>query len=239
MGAPEAGGAPGIEIDILTLHPEMVRAPLEHSILGRARRAGRVRVDVHDIRVHATDRHRTVDDTPYGGGAGMVMKIDVVDRAIEAARRPESQVLLMSPAGERFDQRRAEAMAAAGGHVVLLCGHYEGVDGRVEHLIDGELSVGDFVLTGGELAALVVVDAVARLVPGVLGNAASAIEESFSAGRGGLEHPQYTRPRSYRGWEVPEVLLSGNHGAIEAWRREQGLARTRARRPDLLEPADD
>ena len=221
-----------LEVDILTLHPDMVRPPMESSILGRARRSGRVRVDVHDIREHATNRHRTVDDTPYGGGAGMVMKIDVIDRALQAVRRPDSRVLLMSPAGQRLGQRVAESMAAAGGHLVLICGHYEGVDGRVEHLIDGEISIGDFVLTGGELAALVVVDAVTRLLPGVLGNASSAADESFSGAR--LEYPQYTRPREHRGWEVPAVLLSGNHGAIADWRDAQSLARTRSRRPELL-----
>jgi tRNA (guanine37-N1)-methyltransferase len=221
-----------MKFSVLTLHPELVRSPLDHSILGRARQSGHVEVEVCDIREHATGKHRQCDDAPYGGGAGMVMKVDVVHRAIEAARGPESRVLLMSPGGRRLDQALAQELSELP-HLILVCGHYEGVDARIEHYIDGELSIGDYVLTGGELAALVVVDAVARLRPGVLGNAASSEDESFSGET--LEYPQYTRPREYDGHEVPEILLSGHHARIEGWRREQALARTRSQRPDLLE----
>ena len=220
---------------ILTLHPELVRSPLDHSIVGRAREQGLLSVDVRDIRDHAPGKHRQADDAPYGGGAGMVMKVDVLDRAIEAARTPGARVLLATPSGRRLDQAWARELAQDE-HVILVCGHYEGVDARVEELVDGEFSIGDYVLTGGELAALVLVEAVGRLVPGVLGNDDSAVDESFSSGQ--LEYPQYTRPRVYKEMEVPEVLLSGHHARIEAWRREQALARTRARRPDLLDDVD-
>lgn len=226
---------PAITFDLLTVHPNLVRSPLEHSIVARARAAGRIRVAVRDLRAHATGRHRKVDDTPYGGGAGMVMKVDVVHRAIESVRRPDSRVILMSPAGPRLDQARAARLAKSP-HLVLVCGHYEGIDARIRGYVDELLSIGDYVLTGGELAALVVVDAVARLVPGVLGNPESARDESFSGGADGarLEYPQYTRPRVYDGQEVPEVLLSGHHAKIDAWRRAQSEALTRAVRPDLL-----
>ena len=216
--------------DVLTLHPDMVRPMLSSSVLGRAVEAGIIEIGVHDIRDWATDRHRTVDDAPYGGGAGMVMKVDVVARALDAVRRPESRVLLTSPAGRPFDQATAVRLSREP-HIVIVCGHYEGIDARIESLVDEEISLGDFVLTGGEIAAVAIVDAVARLVPGVLGNVESAQDESFTAGL--LEYPQYTRPRRFRGLEVPEVLLSGHHARIEAWRRAQAEERTRARRPDL------
>jgi tRNA (guanine37-N1)-methyltransferase len=222
--------APPGRFDLLTLHPDLVRAPLQASILGRAAAAGLLALRVVDIRDFSTDRHRTVDDAPYGGGAGMVMKVDVVARAIASVRAPDTWVILLSAAGRRFDQRAAERLSACP-HVVLVCGHYEGIDARVESLVDEEISLGDFVLTGGEIAALAVVDAVARLRPGVLGNAASPAEESFSAGL--LEHPQYTRPRVWEGLAVPDVLLSGNHAAVAAWRRAAAEERTRTRRPDL------
>ncbi len=224
-----------MRFDVLTLFPDMVRGPLEHSILGRALAAGRLEVGVHDIRAHGIGRHRVVDDTPYGGGSGMVMRVDVLDAAIAAVRRPDSRVVLMDPAGARFDQAAARRLAAVP-HLVLVCGHYEGVDGRVrEHLVDEALSIGDYVLTGGELAALVVLDAVARLVPGVLGNPDSLAEESFSGDDPRLlEAPCYTRPATWRGWSVPEVLLSGHHARIAAWRRERALALTRRVRPDRL-----
>ncbi|MFZ5477274.1 MAG: tRNA (guanosine(37)-N1)-methyltransferase TrmD [Myxococcota bacterium] len=222
-----------MRFDILTLFPDMVAGPLNHSVLGRALKAGHFELGVHDIRAHGIGRHKVVDDTPYGGGSGMVMRVDVVDAAIAAVRRPESRVVLFEPSGARFDQAHAHRLAALP-HLVLVCGHYEGVDARVrEHLVDEVLSIGDFVLTGGEYAAMVVVDAVARLLPGVLGNEESARDESFAAGL--LEYPHYTRPREHRGWEVPEILLSGHHGNVEAWRREQAIARTRAVRPDLLD----
>jgi tRNA (guanine37-N1)-methyltransferase len=216
--------------DVLTLHPEMVRAPLLGSILGRAAADGRIGVGIHDIRDWSENKHRTVDDTPYGGGAGMVMKVDVVARAIEALRTPESRVLLTTPSGRPFQQADAVRLSALP-HLIVVCGHYEGIDARIESIVDEEISLGDFVLTGGEIAAVAIVDAVARLVPGVLGNEASAADESF--GDGLLEYPQYTRPREWRGLEVPEVLLSGHHVRIDAWRRAQAEARTRARRPDL------
>ena len=228
-----------IRFDILSVFPGMFASPLAESLIGKARDRGLVDIRLHDIRDYATDRHRMTDDAPYGGGGGMVMKVEPIDRALEAILpdRSEGLVILMTPQGEPFSQRRAEELASHP-RLVLLCGHYEGVDERVrEHLVDRELSIGDYVLTGGELAAMVVVDAVSRLIPGVLGNDASAAEDSFSTGI--LEYPHYTRPATYRGWPVPEVLLSGNHAEIEAWRRTEALKRTLARRPDLLEKKVD
>ncbi|MFA6345562.1 MAG: tRNA (guanosine(37)-N1)-methyltransferase TrmD, partial [Syntrophales bacterium] len=220
-----------IRFDILSVFPGMFASPLAESLIGKARDKGLVDIRFHDIRDYATDRHRMTDDAPYGGGGGMVMKVEPIDRALEAILpdRSEGLVILMTPQGEPFSQRRAEELASHP-RLVLLCGHYEGVDERVrEHLVDRELSIGDYVLTGGELAAMVVVDAVSRLIPGVLGNDASAAEDSFSTGI--LEYPHYTRPATYRGWPVPEVLLSGNHAEIDAWRRTEALKRTLARRP--------
>ncbi len=205
--------------------------------MGRARAAGLADLRVMDIREHAPGKHRQCDDSPYGGGAGMVMKVNVVDAAIQAAREQDAEegsqakVILMSPAGRPLTQALAQELSQEK-HLILVCGHYEGIDARIESLVDDEISIGDFVLTGGELAALVIVDAVIRLRPGVLGNSASPEEESFSEGL--LEYPQYTRPRSYKGQDVPEVLLNGNHAHIDAWREQQSLQRTRARRPDLL-----
>lgn len=219
-----------MRFDVLTLHPAMVQVPLGSSILGRASEQGHVHIGVHDIREHGRGRHRSVDDAPYGGGAGMVLRVDVVVEAIEAIRTDHAHVLLMSPQGARFDHAMAQELAGHR-HLVLVCGHYEGFDARIEQHVDRLVSLGDFVVTGGEIAAVAVVDAVARLVPGVLGNAASAQDESFSHGL--LEYPQYTRPREFRGQEVPEVLLSGHHARIEAWRRQEAERRTRERRPDL------
>lgn len=216
--------------DVLTLHPDMVRGVLHASILGRAVERGTLAIGVHDIREAASDRHRTVDDTPYGGGAGMVMKVDVVARALAAVRGEGSRVVLTSPAGATFTQTDAVRLAGLD-HVVILCGHYEGIDARIERLVDEELSLGDFVLTGGEIAACAIVDASARLLPGVLGNEDSAGEESF--GDDLLEYPHYTRPRDFEGDAVPEILLSGHHDRIRAWRLLQARLRTRARRPDL------
>jgi tRNA (guanine37-N1)-methyltransferase len=227
-----------VRIDVFTLFPEYLRGPLEASLLGRAGELGLVEVRLHDPREWATDRHRSVDDTPFGGGAGMVMVPEPVFAAVESVE-PVRPLFLLTPGGERFDQDRARALAAGPGFS-LLCGRYEGVDQRVaDHLCDGELSVGDYVLAGGEAAALVVIEAVVRLVPGVMGNEASSGEESFgekeSFGDGDLlEYPQYTRPADFRGWAVPEVLRSGDHGRIARWRRAQSLRRTRRRRPDLL-----
>lgn len=245
-----------MRFDILTLFPEMFTGPLTESIIKRAIQAGHIQVELRDIRAYATDRHRTADDSPYGGGAGMVMKAEPLAAAIRATLRegraggqggagpdqtdapavaaPAPPVILMSPAGEPFTQRVAEQLAGYE-RLVLVCGRYEGVDERVrEALIDRELSIGDYVLTGGELAAMVVLDAVARLVPGVL-DAASIDEESY--GDGLLEYPHYTRPALWEGSPVPPVLISGHHGQVALWRRQQRLRRTLERRPDLLAAA--
>lgn len=217
--------------DLLTLFPDMCRAVMATSILGRAAESGHIQVGVHDMREHGVGKHRVVDDTPYGGGSGMVIRVDVVDRALEAVRTPGTHVVITDPSGVPFTQAVARRLAKVS-HLVVLCGHYEGIDGRVrEHLVDEAVSIGDYVLTGGELAGLVIVDAVARLHPGVLGNPASLDMESFEHGL--LEGPCYTRPRSWRGWEVPEVLMSGHHGRIEAFRLSQAEERTQAVRPDL------
>ena len=224
------GGGP-FRIDAFTLFPPVLRAYWSESILGRASRQGRCGSTAHDLRDHTTDRHRTVDDTPFGGGAGMVMMPAPLFDAV-AAVDPPRPLLLLSPAGRRFDQAWAHELADGPGFS-LLCGRYEGVDERVaEHLADAELSIGDVVLTGGEAAALVVIEAVVRLLPGVLGNDRSVAEESFTEGL--LEHPQYTRPADFRGWQVPEVLRSGDHGRVRRWREAQALARTVSRRPDLI-----
>jgi tRNA (guanine37-N1)-methyltransferase len=226
-----------MQFDILTLFPEMFTGPLTESILKRAQQAGRITIHLHNIRDYATDRHRTADDTPYGGGAGMVMKAVPLAAAIRAvtktpvSERPEPPVILLSPDGELFTQALAEELAQQE-RLVLVCGHYEGIDERVRTtLIQREMSIGDYVLTGGELAAMVLVDAVARLVPGVL-DAASITEESHSDGL--LEYPHYTRPAVWEAQSVPSVLLSGHHGAIATWRRQQRLRRTLERRPALL-----
>lgn len=221
-----------MKVQILTIFPGMCRGVLEASILKRAVAKGLVELEAVDLREWATDRHRTTDDAPYGGGPGMVMKVEPIDRALAELRTPGSRVVLMSPQGRPLTHAVAEELTQVG-HLILLCGHYEGIDQRVaDHLIDDEISIGDYVLTNGALAALVVTDAVVRLVPGVLGDEASAANDSFATGL--LDHPHYTRPEEYRGWRVPDVLLSGNHAAIDAWRREVSAERTRARRPDLL-----
>ncbi len=221
-----------MRFDLLTLHPDMCVGPLSQSILGRARAAGLIDVHVHDLRDWAEGKHRTADDTPYGGGAGMVMRVDVVDRGIESVRTSGARVILMDPAGVPFTQSDAARLASFD-QVILVCGHYEGIDARVrEHLVDEVISIGDFVLTGGELPAMVVTDAVARLLPSVLGNEDSSVTESFAEGL--LEAPQYTRPREYKGMEVPEVLLSGHHSNIEMWRKETAEALTASVRPDLI-----
>lgn len=224
-----------MRFDVLTLFPELLSGALEHSIPARALASGQVEVGLHDIRDYSTNKHRNVDDTPYGGGAGMVMQAEPVVAALEAlaASRTIATTIYLSPSGGRFDQAKARALAGVdGGTVVLICGRYEGLDERViAGWCDEELSIGDYVLSGGEPAALVVIDAVSRLVPGVLGNAASTVEESLEGGV--LEYPQYTRPRSFRDADVPDVLLSGNHAEIERWRRCQSLTRTKERRPDL------
>ena len=219
-----------LEIDVLTLFPSMVSGPLAQSIPGRIQDQGLATIRVHDLRDFGLGRHRSVDDTPYGGGAGMVMRVEPLVDAIESVRRSESMVILLDPGGEVFGQARALDLAGRS-HLVFVCARYEGVDDRIRAFIDLELSIGDYVLTGGELPALVVIDAVIRLLPGAI-DAASTAEESFSAGL--LEYPQFTRPPEFRGLAVPEILTSGDHGAVARWRHEQALERTRARRPDLL-----
>jgi tRNA (guanine37-N1)-methyltransferase len=219
--------------EVLTLFPPMIRGYTDESVLGKAIARGLIELTVSDIRDFADGKHRTTDDSPYGGGAGMVMKVEPLVAAIEEARSrlPDAPVLLMSPRGPTFTQEGAHELATKGS-MVLVCGRYEGVDERALSHIDGEISLGDFVLTGGELAALCVLDAVARLVPGVLGNAESALTESFEQGL--LEHPQYTRPPEFRGLTVPDALQSGDHARIARWRRWKSLKLTQARRPDLF-----
>lgn len=222
-----------MRIDVFTIFPDVIAGYCGASILGRAADAGTLDVRVHDLREGADDPRRSVDDSPFGGGAGMVLMAEPVFRCVEAVPDLPRPLYLLAPGGRRFDQAVAAELAAAPGGFSLLCGRYEGVDQRVaDHLVDGELSVGDFVLAGGELAALVVVEAVARLLPEVLGNEQSPLDESFTDGL--LEYPQYTRPAEFRGWPVPEVLRSGDHGAVAAWRRTQALLRTAERRPDLI-----
>jgi tRNA (guanine37-N1)-methyltransferase len=221
-----------MRIDVLTIFPDMVGDFASRSLLGKARDSGVVDVRVHDLRQGTDDPHRSVDDSPFGGGAGMVLMPEPIFRVVEAVEPPRP-LLYLSPAGRRFDQALARELAEGDGFS-LLCGRYEGVDERVrEHLVDGELSIGDYVLGGGEVAAMVVMEAVARLVPGVMGNQASADDESFSDGL--LEYPHYTRPAEFRGWAVPEVLRGGDHGKVARWRRAQALARTLQHRPDLIE----
>ena len=228
-----------MRIDVFTIFPDLVEHYCAGSLLGRARRDGLVDVRVHDLRAGAGDPRRSVDDAPFGGGAGMVLAPEPLFAAVESAAAPRP-LYLLGPGGRRLDQRLVEELAAwsasPSGGFSLLCGRYEGVDQRVvDHLVDGELSVGDYVLAGGEAAALVVVEAVTRLVPGVIGNTTSVVEESFSSGL--LEYPQYTRPAVFRGWAVPEVLLSGDHGRVARWRRAMALRRTLATRPDLVDAA--
>ncbi len=220
-----------LEIDVLTLFPEMVTGPLGASIPARIQERGIATIRTHDLRQWGIGRHRSVDDAPYGGGAGMIMRPEPIAAGIDSVRRPDSIVILMDPGGVVFDQRRAQDLAARS-HLVFICARYEGVDERVRSLVDLELSIGDYVLTGGELPALVVIDAVIRLLPGAI-TLLSTDEESFAAGL--LEYPQYTRPASFRGLDVPAVLTSGDHGAVARWRDEQARARTRDRRPDMLD----
>jgi len=226
-----------MRIDILCLFPEMFVSPLEQSIIKRAKERGLVDIVTHNIRDYTHDKHHTVDDYPYGGGPGMVLKAESVFQATEAVKQQfdtgEIPVILLTPQGRLFTQQVAQELALYT-HLMLICGHYEGLDERVhEHLATDEISIGDYVLSNGELAAMVIVDAVVRLIPGVLGSPMSANNDSHSDGL--LEYPQYTKPRVYRGWSVPQVLLSGNHGEIARWRRCQSILRTAKRRPDLIE----
>lgn len=229
-----------MRIDILTLFPEMFQGPFDASILKRAIERNLVSINLHNIRDYSHDRHSTVDDYPYGGGAGMILKPEPIFEAVEAVKSAAADgeksdswpIVLLSPQGRLFNQRIAAELSSYE-RLILICGHYEGVDERVcEHLVTDEISIGDYVLSGGELAAMVVVDAIVRLLPGVLGSPASLIEDSHNEGL--LEYPQYTRPIAYRGWSVPEVLISGNHAQIAKWRREQSIRRTLKRRPELI-----
>ncbi|HEX2754127.1 MAG TPA: tRNA (guanosine(37)-N1)-methyltransferase TrmD [Candidatus Limnocylindrales bacterium] len=224
-----------LEIDVLTLFPEMVSGPLAASIPGRIQERGIATIRTHDLRQWGIGRHRSVDDAPYGGGAGMVMRPEPIADGIDSVRRDDSLVILMDPGGEVFAQRRAHDLAERS-HLVFVCARYEGVDERVRSLVNLELSIGDYVLTGGELPALVVIDTVIRLLPGAIDDL-STTEESFADGL--LEYPQYTRPPRFRGQDVPAILTSGDHGAVARWREEQARARTLRRRPDLIEPPDD
>ena len=229
-----------MRIDILTLFPGMFSGPFAESIVKRAMDRNILSIAIHNLRDWGLGKHKVVDDSPFGGGAGMVMKPEPLFEAVEAVRTesnsPSAPVILLTPQGRVFNQKRAAEMATFD-RFILVCGHYEGIDERIrEHLVTDEISIGDYVLTGGELAAMVVVDAVVRHLPGVLGSEESAAEDSHT--RGLLEYPQYTRPQNYRGWEVPEVLLSGNHARIARWRREQSILRTFTRRPDLFEKAE-
>ncbi|MEP7014437.1 MAG: tRNA (guanosine(37)-N1)-methyltransferase TrmD [Verrucomicrobiota bacterium] len=242
-----------MKIDILTLFPEICRAPLSESMMKRAQDKGIVDLRIHNLRDWTTDKHHVVDDAPFGGGQGMVMKPEPIFAAVEdllgetgktpnpprdgstvadvQLQRPK--VILMSPAGRRFDQQMATELSSES-HLIVVCGHYEGVDHRViEHLVDLEISIGDYVLTNGAIAAVVLVDAIVRLLPGALGHEQSAVDDSFSDGQ--LEAPQYTRPAEFRGWKVPDILLSGNHAEIAEWRKGQSLERTKLNRPDLLD----
>lgn len=218
-----------LEIDILTLFPAMLDGPLAGSIPARIQEQGLATIRVHDLREWGLGRHRSVDDTPYGGGAGMILRPEPVADALDALRRTDSTAILLDPVGEVFRQARAADLASRS-HLIFLCPRYEGVDERIRSLVDLELSIGDYVLTGGELPALVVIDAVIRLLPGAI-EAASVADESFSDGL--LEYPQYTRPAVFRGMDVPAVLTSGDHAAVDRWRRAQAVVRTRERRPDL------
>jgi tRNA (guanine37-N1)-methyltransferase len=221
-----------MQVSIVTIFPEMFPGPLGHSLLAKAQASGLIGVEAVDLRRFTTDRHHTVDDAPYGGGGGMVLKPEPFFRAVEALRRDGTRVLMPGPAGRRLDQQLVLDLARER-HLVILCGHYEGVDQRVhDHLVDVEVSLGDYVLSGGELAAMVIVDAIARQIPGVVGDFRSVEQDSFSDSL--LDHPHYTRPQMYLGIEVPEVLLSGDHARIKRWRRRESLRITRARRPDLL-----
>jgi len=221
-----------MKIDVLTLFPAMFAGPLDESIIMRARKKGLLDLNIHQLRDWAHDRHKTVDDKPFGGGPGMLMKAEPLFEAVESLKRAETKVILLSPSGRKFTQEIARELAKEK-DLLLVTGHYEGFDERVrEALADDELSIGDYVLTNGALPAMVVIDAVMRLLPGVLGDDDSSSDESFSHGL--LEYPQYTRPAEFRGMKVPEVLLNGNHAKIEKWRREQAKLRTKERRPDLL-----
>ncbi|HUW22077.1 MAG TPA: tRNA (guanosine(37)-N1)-methyltransferase TrmD [Candidatus Bathyarchaeia archaeon] len=235
-----------MKIDILTLFPAMFKGPFEESIIKRAQDKGFVEIKIHDLRQWTKDRYKTVDDRPYGGGTGMIMRVDIIERAIldiknkkTKTRSKNQKIILLTPQGKVFNQQRAQELSKLD-RLILICGHYEGVDERIrKYLVDEEISIGDYILTGGELPAMVLTDSIVRLLPGVLHKPEAVELESFSHNKNNhlsllLEYPQYTRPANFRGWKVPPVLLSGNHQKIENWRQEQALKRTRKRRPDLL-----
>jgi tRNA (guanine37-N1)-methyltransferase len=224
-----------MHFDIFTLFPDMFQGPFSESILKRAQERGLLSIALHNIRDATTDKHHVVDDYPYGGGAGMVMKPEPIFTAVESVYQG-GPIILLTPQGQLFNQQIARTLAQET-RITLICGHYEGVDERVrQHLVTHEISIGDYVLTGGELAAIIVVDATSRLIPGVLGGEESVLEESHSGGM--LEYPHYTRPSEFRGWRVPDVLLSGNHAEIARWRRKESIRKTKQRRPDLFEKLD-
>ena len=226
-----------IRFDVLSIFPDMFSSPLNYSLLKKAQDKDLIEIFIHNIRDWAEDKHKMTDDAPYGSGCGMIMKVGPVDKALAAVKKKEMNplVILMTPQGELFNQRIAAELATKR-QIVIICGRYEGVDERIRrHLADREISIGDYILTGGELSALILIDAISRFVPGVLGNMRSVEGDSFSDGL--LEYPQYTRPADYKGWKVPDVLLSGNHAQIENWRREESLRKTYRRRPDLLRKA--
>lgn len=223
-----------MKITILTLFPEMFKGVLSESIIGRAQKNSLVEIDIVNLRDWGMGKHKTVDDTPYGGGAGMVLRADVVSHALNDLKKKNkgAKTILLTPQGERYDQKKAHLLSKEKGGFILICGHYEGFDERIRNLVDEELSIGDYVLTGGEPAAAVIIDSVVRLLPGVLGKEESHEHESFENVT--LEHPHYTRPEEFEGQKVPEVLLSGNHAEINKWRREEAIKKTKKRRPDLL-----
>ena len=222
-----------MKIDVITLFPELISVPMSTSIMGRAVEKGLLDLTAYDLRAHGIGKHHHVDDTPCGGGQGMVLKPEPLFAALEAVDTPQSRIILMTPQGRRFDQRLAEELAKES-HLIFVCGHYEGVDHRVtEHWVDDEISIGDYVLTNGSIAAVVVIDAITRLIPGVLGDDMSAVDESFGPS-GILEAPQYTKPADFRGLKVPEILLGGNHAKIIEWRKARAIERTQQNRPDLL-----
>ncbi len=221
-----------MRIDILTLFPKMFNGPFAESIIKIAQEKGLVAIRIHNLRKWAKDKRRTIDERPFGGGIGMVLMIEPIDQALKELRRKNSKVILLTPQGKPFNQKTAQKLAKLK-HLILICGHYEGVDERVrEHLVDEEISIGDYVLTGGELPAMVVADTISRLIPGVLEKPEATKNESFQTPT--LEYPQYTRPANFKGWQVPKILLSGDHQKIKEWRKEKALKRTKQRRPDLL-----